>query len=410
VGPGPGQGEGIVQTTNPPSRYALWRGGESRSWYENPLGVTPWGFESPRPHQIVGWVERSETHHRWPDIGSRSIRNLFDQWRRASASVPGARPSPLSLHRNAQLTERFGPVNLLYMPTASATLARLKPTSRQLVMDLVRDAGLDVSDWQNFRGGKERAASNPKYCYEWAFVQPGASVVLNLWYENMRVGTSRIFQRLNLRRRASALAKSPSATVWKARASKVDQAIQIAYRQRSPIRVIVCDGKMRPSDDPSAKASQVQRRLLDPLSWAVTAYEWSSGECTLERGASPSVPANLPIDDELAGFEGESRKRFVLHRKREAKMRGLKIADSLRRNNGRLVCEVPHCGFNFMARYGELGQGYAQVHHKLPLSAAPKEGRKLRLQDLAVVCANCHAMIHRHGECRPIQSLIPRPR
>src|SRR5262249_11864921 len=43
-GPEPGQGEGIVQTTNPPSRVALRRGGESRSWYENPLGVTPWGF------------------------------------------------------------------------------------------------------------------------------------------------------------------------------------------------------------------------------------------------------------------------------------------------------------------------------------------------------------------------------
>ena len=28
------------------------------------------------------------------------------------------------------------------------------------------------------------------------------------------------------------------------------------------------------------------------------------------------------------------------------------------------------------------------------------------LEDLAVVCANCHAMIHRGGECRPIASLI----
>jgi len=27
-------------------------GGESRSWYENPLGETPWGFESPRPHHL----------------------------------------------------------------------------------------------------------------------------------------------------------------------------------------------------------------------------------------------------------------------------------------------------------------------------------------------------------------------
>jgi hypothetical protein len=34
-------GEGIVQTTNEPKRERARRGGESRSWYENPLGVTP---------------------------------------------------------------------------------------------------------------------------------------------------------------------------------------------------------------------------------------------------------------------------------------------------------------------------------------------------------------------------------
>jgi 5-methylcytosine-specific restriction enzyme A len=277
-------------------------------------------------------------------------------------------------------------------------------------MKLVRDAGLDVSDWQNFRGGKAKAASNPKYCYEWAFVQPGRSVVLNLWFDNMRLVKRRILQRLNLRKRASAPAKSSSETVWKARASRADRAIQIAYRQRLPIRVIVCDGKMRIAGDPTAKASQVQRRLLDSQSWAVTAYKWPSGECALERGAPPPIPTTFPFDDELEGFEGKARKRFVIHRKREAKMRGLKIADYLRRNNGRLVCEVPRCGFDFMTTYGDLGQGYAQVHHKLPLSAAPKEGRRVRLQDLAVVCANCHAMIHRHGECRPIRSLIPRSR
>jgi hypothetical protein len=36
--------------------------------------------------------------------------------------------------------------------------------------------------------------------------------------------------------------------------------------------------------------------------------------------------------------------------------------------------------------------------------------RRQAHNDLAVVCANCHAMIHRHGECRSIHSLIPRGR
>ncbi len=65
------------------------------------------------------------------------------------------------------------------MSSASPILTEIKPTCRLLVMDLVRDAGLDVSDWANFRGGKKGAASNPRYCYEWAFVQAD-KVVLNL--------------------------------------------------------------------------------------------------------------------------------------------------------------------------------------------------------------------------------------
>jgi hypothetical protein len=85
-------------------------------------------------------------------------------------------------------------------------------------MDLVRDTGLDVSDWKNFRGGKARAASNPKYCYEWAFVEPGTMVVLNLWYENMPAARGRNFQKINPRKRALAAAESSSAAVWRKRA------------------------------------------------------------------------------------------------------------------------------------------------------------------------------------------------
>lgn len=45
----------------------------------------------------------------------------------------------------------------------------LKPKERLRVMDLVESVGIDVTDWANFKGGIERAASNPKYCYEWSY-------------------------------------------------------------------------------------------------------------------------------------------------------------------------------------------------------------------------------------------------
>jgi 5-methylcytosine-specific restriction protein A len=95
-----------------------------------------------------------------------------------------------------------------------------------------------------------------------------------------------------------------------------------------------------------------------------------------------------------------------LHRRREAALRKKKLLASLIENDGVLRCEVPGCGFDFKARYGKLGEGYAHVHHKQPLADAPSEGTKTSLKDLAVVCANCHAMIHVGGECRPLGGLI----
>jgi hypothetical protein len=122
----------------------------------------------------------------------------------------------------------------------------------------------------------------------------------------------------------------------------------------------------------------------------------------------PPPPANLGpvLDPELAAMEGEQRRRFVVHRRREWRLRHAKIHDALLRGRGRLVCEVPKCRFDFAKVYGELGHGYAHVHHKKPL-ADRTAASETRLADLAIVCANCHAMIHAGGECRDLESLIP---
>jgi hypothetical protein len=119
------------------------------------------------------------------------------------------------------------------------------------------------------------------------------------------------------------------------------------------------------------------------------------------------VVESVSSDDmELTAFEGAARKLFVQHRRREAKLRAKKIRQARLKNRGRLIGEVPNCGFDFVQKYGELGEGYAHVHHKKQLSEAGK-GIEVKLEDLAIVCANCHAMIHLGGECRSMGSLIP---
>lgn len=57
-----------------------------------------------------------------------------------------------------------------------------------------------------------------------------------------------------------------------------------------------------------------------------------------------------------------------------------------------LRCEV--CGFSFVETYGERGEQFIEAHHMIPL-AELKEKTKNKVEDLVLVCSNCHVMIHR---------------
>jgi hypothetical protein len=118
-----------------------------------------------------------------------------------------------------------------------------------------------------------------------------------------------------------------------------------------------------------------------------------------------AIPQLGDADAEIAAFEGDVRYLFVKHRSRERALRDATIRHALA--SGALRCEVPGCGFDFSERYGSVGRGYAQVHHLRPLSDN-EAAVETTLADLAIVCANCHAMIHRGGQSRPLDGLIPR--
>lgn len=57
-------------------------------------------------------------------------------------------------------------------------------------------------------------------------------------------------------------------------------------------------------------------------------------------------------------------------------------------------CEA--CGFNFLEKYGNWGRDFAEVHHIIPLSELKgKEQLTDPKKHLAVLCSNCHSMVHR---------------
>lgn len=63
------------------------------------------------------------------------------------------------------------------------------------------------------------------------------------------------------------------------------------------------------------------------------------------------------------------------------------------------------CGFNFGMEYGDIGQGYIEVHHLRPLAAVGEAHPVNPVDDLRPVCANCHRMLHHGGEVRSISEL-----
>ncbi len=61
-----------------------------------------------------------------------------------------------------------------------------------------------------------------------------------------------------------------------------------------------------------------------------------------------------------------------------------------------IKCKV--CDFDFEKGYGELGKGYIQVNHIIPISQISREYKVNPKTDLIPICPNCHAMIHRNQD------------
>jgi putative restriction endonuclease len=70
--------------------------------------------------------------------------------------------------------------------------------------------------------------------------------------------------------------------------------------------------------------------------------------------------------------------------------------------HGRLFCEA--CKFDFEKKYGSIGNGFIEVHHTIPVSEL-KRGAKTRIADLALVCSNCHRILHRRRPWLTIPAL-----
>lgn len=168
--------------------------------------------------------------------------------------------------------------------------------------------------------------------------------------------------------------------------------------------------------DPEVNTGLPNGGVQDRVIWE----DFSGSPERLENTAR-SIRSNLSRTKrsllEEVGFEviepeiSEAPEGRVLTRVHRFRERNRKIVESKKKSvlelTGSLLCET--CEFNFAETYGDLGEGFIECHHKVPVSQLDP-GNKTKLADLSLLCSNCHRMIHRRAPWLSIEELRSRVR
>lgn len=140
-------------------------------------------------------------------------------------------------------------------------------------------------------------------------------------------------------------------------------------------------------DEARRLAIETRQRHLDELA-EQSVYTYDEDLVWLIPPEEISIGANIDTESDTEGALALKEHRM---RERSRELRNAKIREFLE-SHGRLYCEI--CNFDFEETYGALGAGLIEVHHTKAIADYQREDVTL-LEDLMLVCSNCHYVIHR---------------
>ena len=133
---------------------------------------------------------------------------------------------------------------------------------------------------------------------------------------------------------------------------------------------------------------------LDREIWAEFAGDRPRLEATaaaISHALEAGTPnEQVPVSDDEEASEGRTLTRLHKSKERNRALVKKKKAKVLK-ETGKLACEA--CSFDFAEVYGTHGEGFIECHHTQPLYTLDA-GSKTKLSELALLCANCHRMVH----------------
>lgn len=176
-------------------------------------------------------------------------------------------------------------------------LQSLKPTTKSLIIDVVEQVGIDVTDW------RKSGADNPSYCFHWAFADEARDRILFcLWYDDCVIGDDGVHQSWNFRDYIKELEADGGPKAGRAR--EVDLLLQDAWRKQVSVRVAIVDETAgRKANKQEGDSSKAAYRELDPEPWHLKRYDWMTGDCVIVRGMRPELPEVTPVEGQGDGAQ-----------------------------------------------------------------------------------------------------------
>lgn len=106
-----------------------------------------------------------------------------------------------------------------------------------------------------------------------------------------------------------------------------------------------------------------------------------------------SLETDFHNNNELTGEFPEGKIVERTHKARERNSQVVEMAKSnFKKKYGKLFCQV--CDFDFEKTYGEIGKDFIEGHHTIAVSEMPPD-YKTKPEEIAMLCANCHRIVHK---------------
>ena len=111
------------------------------------------------------------------------------------------------------------------------------------------------------------------------------------------------------------------------------------------------------------------------------------------------LPAS-EIEEAITGTEGRILTRIHSYRERDRSF--VNKVKKHRKKSGALICEG--CGLDPLSLYGSNGERCIEAHHRIPIQQLQPDS-VTREEDIALICASCHRIVHSRYPCLTIDEL-----